>query len=365
MLRRVVIAGGGTGGHLFPGIALAQALMKHDPDIEITFVGTRTGLEARVLPREGFRLKTISAAGLIGQRGRRRILSWLKLPWAGLQAFVFLLRYRPRLVVGVGGYVSGPVVAAATTLGIPTLIHEQNALPGVTNRLLGTRVDRIAVSFEESLACFPKHLTTVTGNLIRPAFAQAPEPRPRDPAAPLQVLVLGGSQGAHSINRALVAALPALKVVQDRVRLVHQTGQADAAWVAEAYQKLGWEAEVLPFIYDMEQRYREADLVICRAGATTLAELTACGKASVLIPYPFAAHQHQEKNARVLEAAEAAVVISNDALSGEKIAQVIRDALEHPEVWDARARAAYGLGRRDATERVKQMCLELMQRQAA
>jgi len=365
MSKRVVIAGGGTGGHLYPGIALAQALMRHDPEIEITFVGTTAGLEARVLPREGFRLKTITAGGLIGKRGFGRLVSWAKLPVGFAQSLLFLLTHRPRLVVGVGGYVSGPLVVAARLLGLPTLIHEQNAMPGATNRLLGKLVDRIAVSFEESMAHFPEGKVTVTGNLIRPAFAAAPEPELRDPARPLQVLVLGGSQGAHSINLAVMQALPRLKDVANRLRFVHQTGQADAAMVQTEYQNQGFEAKVAAFIYDMELRYREADLVICRAGATTLAELTAFGKAAVLIPYPFATHHHQVKNARVLQAAGAAVTLLDRDAGGETIADFIREALDQPKTWEARARAAYALGRRDATERVKQMCLELMQRKAA
>ncbi|MFQ5483206.1 MAG: glycosyltransferase, partial [Nitrospinaceae bacterium] len=217
MADRVVIAGGGTGGHLYPGIALAKALMKHDSKLQIVFVGTRQGLESRALPREGFPLKTIVSGGLLGKRGWARFMAWARLPVGFVQSLVFLAGRRPRLVVGVGGYVSGPLVAAAWLLRIPTLIHEQNAHPGITNRLLGRGVDRVALTFEDAARFFPAGKWTVTGNLIRETFARAEPPQPPSGRTSLRVLLLGGSLGAHSINIAMIDALEFLGPLKERL----------------------------------------------------------------------------------------------------------------------------------------------------
>lgn len=365
MSKRVVIAGGGTGGHLYPGIALARELMEHDAEMEIVFVGTERGIESRVLPKEGLALKTIVSAGLIGKRGLSRWLSAIKLPVGALQAAGFLIAHRPALVVGVGGYVSGPVVAVARLLGIPTLIHEQNAWPGVTNRLLGKWVDRVCISFEEARSFFPENKVVLTGNMIRRSFSQADAPPSPDPEKPLNVLVLGGSQGARSINRAVTSALQHLAEFKNRVHLAHQTGEADAETVRLEYETQNWQAEVAPFFFDMESRYRQADLVIARSGATTLAEVTACGKPSVLIPFPYATHNHQEKNAKVLADAGAGVMILDSEVNGERIAEQIKEALLNTELRGQRARASFALGRRDSTRKVMEQCLELINRRAA
>ncbi|QPJ60672.1 MAG: undecaprenyldiphospho-muramoylpentapeptide beta-N-acetylglucosaminyltransferase [Candidatus Nitronauta litoralis] len=363
MPKRVVIAGGGTGGHLYPGIALARKLMEHD--MEITFIGTERGIESRVLPKEGFPLKTIASAGLVGKRGMSRIVSLVKLPVGVLQAMGYLAGNRPALVVGVGGYVSGPAVFAASLLGIPTLIHEQNAYPGVTNRMLGKLAKRVCISFEEAKQFFPKRKVVLTGNMIRKTFSEASEPQPRDAGEKLNVLILGGSQGASSINKAMTEALQHLDEYKERIQLVHQTGENDLEKVKSEYQKQNWRAEVAPFLFDMEERYQKADLVIARAGATTLSEVTALGKPSILIPFPFATHNHQERNARVLEAADAGVVLLDREVDGKKIAELVIDALENPSRWNVRALASYQLGRRDATHRVATECLELINLKAA
>ncbi len=362
---RVVIAGGGTGGHLYPGIALARKLMEHDAEMEITFIGTERGIESRVLPKEGFALKTIASAGLVGKRGISRLISLLKLPVGILQAMAYLIFNRPALVVGVGGYVSGPAVFSASLLGIPTLVHEQNAYPGVTNRVLGKLADRVCISFEEARNFFPNKKVMLTGNMIRKTFSEASEPAPRAPDKKLNVLILGGSQGARSINKAVTEALPHLQTFKDQINLVHQTGEADADNVKDEYQKQNWKTEVAPFLYDMEVQYRSADLVISRAGATTLAEITALGKPAILIPFPFATHNHQEKNARVLETAGAGVVILDREVDGSKLADLIQDALKRPEAWNDRAQASYQLGQRDATKQVAEQCLQLINLKAA
>jgi UDP-N-acetylglucosamine--N-acetylmuramyl-(pentapeptide) pyrophosphoryl-undecaprenol N-acetylglucosamine transferase len=363
MPKRVVIAGGGTGGHLYPGIALARKLMEHD--MEITFIGTERGIESRVLPQEGFPLKTIASAGLVGKRGISRLTSLIKLPVGVLQAMGYLAGNRPALVVGVGGYVSGPAVFAASLLRIPTLIHEQNAFPGVTNRMLGKLVDRICISFEEAKQFFPAKKIVLTGNMIRKTFSEAREPAPREEGKKLNVLILGGSQGARSINKAVLEALPHLTEAKEQINLVHQTGEADADNVKAEYLNQNWRAEVAPFLFDMEDRYKKADLVIARAGATTLSEVTALGKPAILIPFPFATHNHQEKNARVLEAVDAGIVILDREVDGKKIADLIQNALEQPDIWNKRAVASFQLGRRDATLQVAEQCLKLINLKAA
>tara|TARA_B100000749_G_scaffold173023_1_gene133458 strand:+ start:92 stop:1240 length:1149 start_codon:yes stop_codon:yes gene_type:complete len=361
MRKRVVIAGGGTGGHLFPGIALAKALKRQDMNIEISFVGTQKGLEAKVLPREGFELKTILSAGLLGKKRLSRWMSWVKLPVGTAQSMCFLIRKRPNLVVGVGGYASGPLVLSAWILRVPILIHEQNSIPGLTNKWLGKIANKVAVSFKESAKFFSKDKIEVTGNMIREEFCQPRETFPKGPRGLFRLLVLGGSQGAHSINVAMMEALESLTSKKGNIHITHQTGESDFAMVKREYEKSGFSHDVRPFIDGMAEQYRKASLVICRAGATTLAEVTACGKVSVLIPYPHAAHNHQEKNARVLEAANAGELVLDHELSGTRIAQSILRALEDPQRLEEMEENSYQLGNRDATEKVRQICMDLLE----
>ena len=361
MRKRVVIAGGGTGGHLFPGIALAKALKRQDMDIEIAFVGTQKGLEAKVLPREGFELKTILSAGLLGKKRLSRWMSWVKLPVGTAQSMCFLIRKRPDLVVGVGGYASGPLVLSAWILRVPILIHEQNSIPGLTNKWLGKIANKVAVSFKESAKFFSKDKIEVTGNMIREEFCQPRETFPKGPRGLFRVLVLGGSQGAHSINVAMMEALESLTSKKGNIHITHQTGESDFAMVKRVYENSGFSHDVRPFIDGMAEQYRKASLVICRAGATTLAEVTACGKVSVLIPYPHAAHNHQEKNARVLEAANAGELVLDHELSATRITQSILRALEDPQRLEEMEENSYQLGSRDATEKVRQICMDLLE----
>lgn len=361
MTYSVVIAGGGTGGHLYPGIALAKSLMKHDANIQITFVGTQQGIESRVLPHEGFRLKTIWSGGLLGKKGIGRLINWLKLPVSLLQSMGYLLMNRPKLVVGVGGYVSGPLTLSAWVLRIPVLIHEQNTVPGATNRWLAKIADKVAITFEMSKKYFPAHKVVETGNMIREEFTEATAAN--IPASEkFTVLVLGGSQGARSINRALIAALDTLEPLKDRLHFIHQTGQSDETEVREGYKHKGFSADAQAFIYDMVEQYRKASLIICRSGATTLAEVTALGIPSVLVPYPFAAHNHQEHNARALESNGAAQVILDKDVNGGQLAKIIRDSIEHPDALREMGNKSFQMGRRDATERARQLCTELMHR---
>ena len=360
MKKRVVIAGGGTGGHLYPGIALARALIRNDMDIEISFVGTQKGLEAKVLPREGFDLKTILSAGLFGKKKIARWVSWCKLPISTAQSMSFLIRKRPGLVVGVGGYASGPLVLSAWILRIPILIHEQNCIPGMTNKWLGKIADKIAVSFKDSATMFPKEKVEVTGNMIREGFSKPKEEFPKIDG-PFRVLVLGGSQGAHSINIAMVEALQFLSQQKRNLHIIHQTGEADFEMVKIQYAKTNLHSDVRPFIEDIEDQYRKASLVVCRAGATTLAEVTACGKMSILVPFPHATHNHQVKNARILEAANAGEIVLDEELSGPRIAKSIIQAMGEPQRLKIMEENSYKLGNRDAPEKVRLLCMELLE----
>jgi len=360
MQKRVVIAGGGTGGHLYPGIALARALKKHDQEMNITFVGTKQGIETKVLPKEGFPLKTIYSGGLLGKKGLNRFLSLVKIPIGIFQSLAWLMRKRPGLVVGVGGYVSGPLVLSAWALRIPILIHEQNSIPGTTNKWLGKIADKIAVSFKESLKYFPANKAVETGNMIRDELCVSKKEADPQPSGKFNILVLGGSQGAHSINAGMVEAIDVLSQKKDQLHIVHQTGVMDCEPVKEQYAQKGVSADVRPFIHDMAEQYGKADLIICRAGATTLAEITACGKMAVLIPYPHATHNHQEHNARILESAQAAEMILDKDVSGARLAQSIANAMEQPEKRRAMENNCYALGKRDATEKALQLCLDLL-----
>jgi UDP-N-acetylglucosamine--N-acetylmuramyl-(pentapeptide) pyrophosphoryl-undecaprenol N-acetylglucosamine transferase len=361
MRKRVVIAGGGTGGHLYPGIALAKALKRQDMDIEVSFVGTQKGIEAKVLPREGFELKTIFSAGLLGKKGINRWMSWVKLPVGTAQSMCFLINKRPDLVVGVGGYASGPLVLSAWILRVPILIHEQNSIPGLTNKWLGKIANKVAVSFKDSAKYFTKDKVEVTGNMIREEISQPQEEQPKKHVGVFHVLVLGGSQGAHSINIAMMEALEKLASKRGNIHITHQTGESDFEMVKQRYESSELSHDVRPFIDDMAEQYRKASLVICRAGATTLAEVTACGKVSVLIPYPHAAHNHQEKNARILNSANAGELVLDQELSGDRIAQSVIRAMEDPQRLAEMEKNSYQLGNRDATEKVRQICMELLE----
>jgi UDP-N-acetylglucosamine--N-acetylmuramyl-(pentapeptide) pyrophosphoryl-undecaprenol N-acetylglucosamine transferase len=272
----------------------------------------------------------------------------------------FLIRKRPGLVVGVGGYASGPLVLSAWILRIPILIHEQNSIPGITNKWLGKIADKIAVSFKDSTAMFPKEKVEVTGNMIRDEFSKPKEDFPKIDG-PFRVLVLGGSQGAHSINMAMVEALQLLSQKKRDLHITHQTGETDFEMVKMQYMRNKFSSDVRPFIEDIEDQYRKASLVVCRAGATTLAEVTACGKMSILVPFPHATHNHQVKNARILEAANAGEIVLDEELSGPRIAKSIIQAMGEPQRLKIMEENSYKLGNRDATEKVRLLCMELLE----
>jgi UDP-N-acetylglucosamine--N-acetylmuramyl-(pentapeptide) pyrophosphoryl-undecaprenol N-acetylglucosamine transferase len=324
MALSVLIAGGGTGGHLYPGIAVARELLSRVPDAEVTFVGTRAGIEARVVPREGFALDLIRSAGLKGGSVRSLVRGIALLPVSAADAWRVLARRRPSIVVGVGGYSSGPVVLLAALRGIPTLLMEQNAIPGITNRLLAPVVGAAVVTYQEAARFFGSK-ALMAGNPVRAEFFDAGRQRASDDRqeGPPRVLVFGGSQGAHAINVALVAAAARLAAGTPRVAITHQTGERDLDMVRSSYQRAGLDARVEPFLFAMDREMKAADLVICRSGATTLAELTASGRASILVPLPTATDDHQRRNALALVTHGAARMVEQRELSGDRVAAEI------------------------------------------
>src|SRR5438128_2198930 len=322
----VVIAGGGTGGHLYPGIAVARELQARRPDAQISFAGTARGIEARVVPREGFVLDVIRSGGLKGKSIAGRARGALLLPLGLADAWRLLSMRRPDLVIGVGGYSSGPVVLVAALRGIPTMLLEQNAVPGLTNRVLSRFVQAAAVTFDSTQAFFGAK-AFVSGNPVRPEFFAASgshqESALDDQTSVTRVLVFGGSQGAHAINLAMVEAAPQLAAGGSALRLVHQTGEHDVEMVRTAYRAAGLQADVEPFLYDMGRQLGQADVVVCRAGATTLAEITAAGKAAILVPLPTATDDHQRKNAEALARVGAADMLVQSELTGGSLADRI------------------------------------------
>jgi UDP-N-acetylglucosamine--N-acetylmuramyl-(pentapeptide) pyrophosphoryl-undecaprenol N-acetylglucosamine transferase len=358
----VVIAGGGTGGHLYPGIAVARELRRRDPSVVVTFAGTARGIEARVLPKEGFVLDVIRSAGLKGGSPAALARGLALLPLSGLDAWRIISRRRPDLVVGVGGYSSGPVVAAAAARGVATMLLEQNAVPGFTNRMLARGVGAAAVTFESTVPFF-RGRAFVSGNPVRPEFlvpeAAVERPAHGRAAAPPRILIFGGSQGAHAINMAMVEAAPVLAAHHGGLALTHQTGARDLERVRDGYRQAGVDARVEPFLYEMDREVKAADLVVCRAGATTIAELTAAGKPAVLIPLPTAADDHQRMNAAVLARAGAAELIEQQELTGAHLAARILALAGDAARRTAMGAAARAFARPDAARVIVDRALEL------
>jgi UDP-N-acetylglucosamine--N-acetylmuramyl-(pentapeptide) pyrophosphoryl-undecaprenol N-acetylglucosamine transferase len=362
---RVVMAGGGTGGHLYPGIAVARELLARDPDAMVSFAGTARGIEARVVPREGFALDLIRSGGVKGKSIVDRLRGALLVPVGLIDGWRIVSARRPSLVIGVGGYSSGPVVLVAALRGVPTMLLEQNAVPGLTNRLLARVVKAAAVTFESTQGFFGDK-AFVSGNPVRPEFFGAAGPQQEsardDQTSIVRVLVFGGSQGAHAINVAMVEAAPQLATAAATLRLVHQTGERDVAMVRAAYVAAGVSAEVEPFLFDMERRVREANLVVSRAGATTLAEIAAAGKAAILSPLPTATDDHQRKNAEALASVGAAQVLLQKDMTGAVLGQQLLALAQDPERRTRMAAAARTLARPDAAKVIVDRALRLADR---
>jgi len=359
---KIVVTGGGTGGHLFPGIAVAEAFRERFPDSEVIFVGTGRQVDAIALDHRKFTSVAIHCHGLKGQNIAGKIRTVLQMPRSVLEAMSVIRRFKPALVFGVGGYVTGPVVLAGRLLGITACIHEQNSVPGLTNRILGHLVDRVFVSLPGSEAYFPAGKIVLTGNPVRKGLlAQAATDRLPLEKEKITLLVLGGSQGAHRVNTLIIGALnTCFNKLPKNFTIIHQTGVRDEQMVRDAYARLGLTAKVSSFFQDMGEVYRQADLVVSRAGATTLAELAVLRKPVVLIPYPYAADDHQEKNARYLVDGGAARMFLEKELTEVGLGREILALLEDADLRERMAGCAGRLAKPKATEAIVDACLELM-----
>ena len=354
--RGVVISGGGTGGHLYPALVVGRRLQALSPGLTLTYVGTRREVEQQIMAGHGVRFIPMRIEGLKG-RGLKSLRGLVLLPLAFAHSLLILARTRPGLVVGVGGYSSGPVVLLASFLRIPTVILEQNARPGFTNRLLRRAVRKAVVAFPSTLPAF-KGKGVVLGNPVREEFYALP-PKKRGPT--LDILVFGGSQGSRFLNDRVVAALPLLAAAKDRLRFVHQTGPADLERVRAGYAANGFAgAEVAAYFPGMAARFGRADVVVCRAGATTLAELIAARKAAILVPFAGAADDHQTWNARELGSVGGAVLLPEAEATPEALAARVLRALDHPEELDAMERNVARLQAEDPAGRIAALCLGLM-----
>jgi UDP-N-acetylglucosamine--N-acetylmuramyl-(pentapeptide) pyrophosphoryl-undecaprenol N-acetylglucosamine transferase len=345
---KVLIAAGGTGGHIYPGIAVAKEIMRRNGGSSVRFVGTMRGLETKLVPDNGFELSTIDSAGLknVGLMGQLKGL--LILPKSFLEARRVLNEFKPDVVIGAGGYVSGPVLLMASFMRFPTLVMDSNALPGFTNRRLAPFFTKAALTFAEAVKFFGKK-GIVTGNPVRQEFFDIP-PKLRE-TDKFSLLIFGGSQGARAINNAMVEALPVLENYKGKLKITHQTGESDFPKIAESYQRAGWmDAEISAYIKNMPEHFAKNDLILCRAGATTCAELAAAGKASIMIPLPTAADDHQRKNAEALQTAGAAKMILQRDLNGETLAKEIKNLIENLPNITQMETAAQKLARRDAAQ---------------
>jgi len=363
------MAGGGTGGHLFPALALAEEFKKKVPDVEIIFMGGRGGLEERVVPKHGYPLVVFDVEGIKRRTGLKRIKAIGKAARSTVRAIGLLRSIRPDGVIGSGSYSSAPVVMAARLLGIKTAILEQNAMPGLTNRWLGKFVDRIYIAFEQAKDFFPARRTLLAGNPIRREIIEGPASGARaahnghngaghKAGRKFSVLVFGGSQGATAINTAFLDATEYLTDIWPVLRVVHQAGEDGYQKARESYKRKNLKVELHTFIDDMAAAYRSSDLVVCRAGATSIAEITALGIAPILIPYPFAADDHQTVNARCLAEAGAAVMIKQDKLTGSSLAGAIRSLYENPAELKSMRDKVKGFGRPHAGEMIAENFLE-------
>lgn len=358
---RLLLTGGGTGGHLFPAVAAAEEFCRQKPGTQVLFVGTRRKVDQIGLAAYGYAGDSITCYGLKGKNPVDLLKALAVLPLSLLQAAGILRRFRPHVVLGVGGYVTGPVVVMAKVFGIPTVIHEQNSVPGLANRQLARFADRVCLSLPDGGDAFPGHKRVFTGNPVRRAILDLAAAAPSQAPPSKTVLVLGGSQGAQAINRLLPEAVQALpQGLRNRLGLIHQTGAADYEVVSDRYRQMGMAAEVAPFFTDMAAVYARADLLVSRAGATTLAELAVLGKPALLIPYPLAADNHQEKNAQHYVNGGGAMLLRQRELNGERLAEAMAEVLVDEARLIDMGQAMRRLALPDAAEQIVACCLELI-----
>ena len=349
-VQTLMIGGGGTGGHIYPAIAIAQEFVSRGRNRHVVFVGTQYGLEKAIVPKAGFPLEFISVGGLKGKGPFDFIKNLFRLPFGLIQAWALVAKYRPTVALGVGGYSSGPVVLAAKLLGVPTAIHEQNAFPGLANRAVAKFVTAVAVAFPDAGPRLKRKDAVVTGNPIRKEFFTASD---RRSAGRKRLLIFGGSQGSRVINEAMTAALLFLAKLRDPVDIVHQTGPKDVDKVREAYRASAFpNARVVPYLDPMVDEIAAADLVVCRAGATTIGELSTIGRGAIFIPLATAADNHQEVNARVVEKAGGGIVLTEAELTPERLASAISQIITDPARASQMGVSARSLASPDATKKI-------------
>jgi len=363
---KVIIAGGGTGGHLFPGIALAESIIKRYQDARIVFVGTQKGLEAKVIPRIGYELRFISVKGFIGKALGDKAKSLWSLAKSMSESKKIIDSFSPDIVFGVGGYASLPLVLMASFKKVPSIILEQNTVPGLANKILGKVASAIAITYPETVEHFPREKVYLTGTPIRKRILEGDREKAKElfnlEEGRITVLVFGGSLGARKINKAMTDALSYLLPLKNSIQIIHQTGEADYNWVLAEYRNLSFKTTVIPFIYDMPEAYSWADLIICRAGASTVAEITALGKASILVPYPYAAYNHQEMNARRLLSRGACELILDREINGEILAKKINRILNNPEIRREMEMVSRAFGKSNAGEKIIEIAESLLRR---
>jgi UDP-N-acetylglucosamine--N-acetylmuramyl-(pentapeptide) pyrophosphoryl-undecaprenol N-acetylglucosamine transferase len=349
-----VLAGGGTGGHVIPALAIAQQLKK-DYGADVLFIGAPRGIENRLVPAAGFELRLVQVGALNRVRLATRLRTLFDLPRAVWDASGLLAEFRSDVVIGVGGYASGPAMAAAILRRVPTIAFEPNVVPGFANRRIASRVSMAAVQFEQTGRYFRKY--QVTGVPVRPAFFGIAL-RSHN-AAPPTLLVFGGSQGAHAINQAVIEALPALRTQVQGLHIIHQTGERDYHDVRTGYERAGMDAEVSAFINDMAAAFARADLLVCRSGASTVGEIAAAGKPAIFVPFPSAADDHQKVNAQALEREGAAVLLEEATLTGDRLAETVARLLADRTRLDRMGQAAKKLAHPDAAQDIAKMAAEL------
>jgi len=356
--RKVVISGGGTAGHIYPALAVGNKLKEKESNLLLTYVGSSRSVEKEIMAHHKVNFIPLKIEGIKG-RGLKTINSLLLLPCCFIKSLSILLRLKPDLVIGVGGFSSGPIVLLASWMKIPTLILEQNLHPGFTNRILLPWVKKAVVSFRNSLPYF-KGKGIFIGNPVRESFYHLP---PKQRTSSLTLLIFGGSQGSHFLNKAVTSTLPLLDKEKDNLIIFHQTGEKDFEWVKASYSQAGFDtAIVAPYFFEMASYFQKSDLIISRAGATTVAELIASRKASLLIPFSQAAENHQLFNARELERLQAAEVVLEEEFSAQLFADKISYFLKKKEKISQMESRLAQLQTENVAERISDLCFELMRR---
>ena len=350
---RVILAGGGTGGHVIPALAIARELQSRHA-AECCFIGTSRGIETRLVPAAGFPLELIHVGALNQVSLATRVKTLLGLPLAVLSSLRIVRKFRPDVMIGVGGYASGPAMLAAALSRVPTVAFEPNVVPGFANRMVARFVSAAAVHFEETKKYFRN--CRVTGVPVRAEFFELPQ---REPATPPTVLVFGGSQGARAINQAMTGAMATLKGRIPGIKLLHQTGERDYDMTVAAYAKLAMPVEVFKFMDDMPAMFARADLTISRSGASTVAEIAAAGKPSVFVPFPKAADDHQRRNAEAMQSVGAAVMLEERDLTPGKLADTIAELLSDPVKLKGMCAAAKGMAHPNATRDIAELAVSL------